>query len=30
VLLMSLWKSGETYEPLRNSQGHDSDKEVAA
>jgi transposase len=30
VLMMSLWKSGQTYEPLRHSQAQESSKEVAA
>jgi hypothetical protein len=30
VLLMSLWKSGQTYEPLRHSRARESNQEVAA
>jgi hypothetical protein len=30
VLLMSLWKSGETYDPLRHSRGVEKGEEVAA
>jgi transposase len=30
VLLMSLWKSGQTYDPLRHSRARESSKEVAA
>ena len=30
VLLMSLWKSGQAYEPLRHSQAGESGTKVAA
>ena len=30
VLLMSLWKSGESYDPLRHSRAQESSAEVAA
>src|ERR1700730_16321902 len=30
VLLMSLWKSGQTYDPLRHSRAQESSQEVAA
>src|ERR1700730_10101426 len=30
VLLMSLWKSGQTYDPLRHSRARGSSQEVAA